>query len=84
MFSRLWLVILLLHMFACAAPAFGSQSLPPVVIARKLSAAETAAGSVAGAVRGRPADISWFGNLGGVGRPTQQTVVRLAYDNANL
>ena len=68
--ARTILVLLLIPVIA------GAGSLPPVVTARKVADAE--------AIWNQPAQIQGFLNLRGASKPTQQTEVRLAYDDANF
>ena len=65
--------LLILLLFATSAKA---EFLPPVVTVGKVAGAE--------AIWNQPAQIQGFLNLKGASKPTQQTEVRLAYDDANF
>ncbi|HET6456427.1 MAG TPA: sugar-binding protein, partial [Armatimonadota bacterium] len=54
----------------------GAEFLPPVVTVGKVTGAD--------AVWSQPAQIQGFLNFKGASKPTQQTEVRLAYDDSNL
>jgi hypothetical protein len=84
MLRRAMLVIVLLALLASAAAGAANPGLLPVAVIKKLAADELAGKTVDQAVWARPVSIPRFEYYVTDYLPTQQTEVRLAYDDSNL
>lgn len=79
MLIRALMGIILVSLLSQPAPISADSFLPPVSVIRKLGPGESA-----DSIWSRPVSVPRFINIKSKGMPSQQTEVRLAYDDASL